>query len=265
MRVTLLVSSLENNTDELIEKMNIHSDAVMVNQCERDCISKKEFDFGTVTVIDSKDRGVGASRNLCIDNSYGDIVLFGDEDIVYDEGYEDKVIKEFENHPEADMIMVNVEVCDERRTYENRGFKKLSRFNIGRFPAYSIAVRRDVLTEKNLRFSLLFGGGAEFSNGEDSLFLKEAYDKKVRMYSSDVWVGKEIPRESTWFKGYTEKFFLDRGVLFAFLYGSFAWLWRIRFILTKKEMFKGEISRKKANSLMKKGIKIGKARKREAI
>lgn len=261
MRVTLLISSLQNNTDELIKKMNIKSDAVIVNQCAEDGIEKSEFDFGKIIVINSKERGVGLSRNCCIDNSFGDIVLFGDDDIVYDDGYAKKVSQEFENHPEADMIMVNVSVCEERRTYTNEGFKKLSRFNIGRFPAYSIAVKRDVLMRKNLRFSPLFGGGAKYSNGEDSLFLKEAFDKKVRMYASDVYVGKEIPRESTWFKGYTEKFFFDRGVLFAFLYGASAWIWRVRFILTKKEMFKGEISRKQANRLMKQGIRKGKQEK----
>lgn len=265
MRVTILISSLKNNADELIKKMNIESDAVIVNQCDEEGIEKQSFDFGEVTVISSKERGVGLSRNMCIDNSFGDIVLFGDDDIVYDEGYANRVAKEFENHPEADMIMVNVNVCDERRTYVNQGFKKLSRFNIGRFPAYSIAVKRDVLIEKNLRFSPLFGGGAKYSNGEDSLFLKEAYDKKVRMYASDVFVGKEVPRESTWFNGYTEKFFFDRGVLFAFLYGSFAWIWRIRFVLTKKEMFKGEISRKEANRLMKKGIKEGRLEKAKVV
>ncbi len=265
MRVTLLISSLNQNIDDLLTKMNIASNAVIVNQCDTNDICKKSFDFGEVTVISSNERGVGLSRNMCIDNSFGDIVLFGDEDIVYDSDYEEKVVNEFLNHPEAEMIMVNVAVCEERRTYENTEFKKLSRFNIGRYPAYSIAVKRDVLIDKKLRYSPLFGGGAKYSNGEDSLFLKEAYDKKVKMYASNVFVGKEVPRESTWFKGYTEKFFFDRGVLFAFLYGRSAWIWRIRFVLTKKEMFRGTIKRKEANRLMKQGIKMGKIEKAKVV
>jgi hypothetical protein len=46
-------------------------------------------------------------------------------------------------------------------------------------------------------------------------------------------------------------------VLFAFLYGKNAWLWRLRFILVKKEMFEGKIKRGEANRLMKEGIKEG--------
>ena len=77
------------------------------------------------------------------------------------------------------------------------------------------------------------------------------------MYATETHLGSETPGESTWFGGFTEKFFFDRGVLFAFLYGKAAWIWRIRFILTKKEMFKGSIGRKEADKLMKAGIKEG--------
>ncbi|MBO4347698.1 MAG: glycosyltransferase family 2 protein [Lachnospiraceae bacterium] len=256
MRVTLLISALNCDTDELIGKMHFSGDAVLVNQCDKDETS--EINEGRrILIVSSKERGVGLSRNMCIDNSFGDILLFSDDDIVYDEDYEKKVSDEFEKHPEADMIMFNVSVCEERRTYRNEGFKKLSRLNIGRYPAYSIAVKRDVLTDKNVRFSELFGGGAKYSNGEDSLFLKDAYESGMAMYATETEIAKEIPRPSTWFEGYTEKFFFDRGVLFAFLYGKSAWMWRLRFVLTKKQMFEGKIKRKEANELMKAGIKEG--------
>lgn len=257
MQLTLLISSLNNDIDELINKMNISSQAVIVNQCDKDDCKEIMRDTGKILAISSTSRGVGNNRNLCIANSFGDVVLFSDDDIVYDEGYEEIVINEFEKHPEAEMIMVNVRVCDERRTYTNESFKKLSQFNIGRYPAYSVAVRRDVLVNKKLEFSPLFGGGAKYSNGEDSLFLREAWKKGVKMYASNVCVGEEVPRPSTWFQGYTEKFFFDRGVLFAFLYGKSAWIWRLRFILTKKEMFTGTIGRSEANKLIKAGIKEG--------
>ena len=257
MSLTLLVSALNKNPDDLIESMHIASDAVIVNQCDHDSRREITGDSNRILIIESLTRGVGVNRNLCIDNSFGDIILFGDDDIVYDKDYAAKVVDEFNRHPEAELITFNVSVCDERRTYVNEGFKKLSSMNIGRYPAYSIAVKRDVLIDKKVRFSPLFGGGAKYSNGEDSLFLKDAFKSKISMYATDVHIGEEIPRESTWFNGYTKKFFHDRGVLFAFLYGKNAWLWRLRFILVKKEMFKGEIKRSEANRLMKEGIKDG--------
>lgn len=257
MSLTLLISSLKNNPEELIDKMHIESDAILVNQCDEESAFSIERESGVVRVFNTTDRGVGVSRNRCIDEAFGDVVLFADDDIVYEKNYADKVLIVFEEHPEAEMILFNIKVCDERRTYINEGFKKLTGFGVGRYPAYSIAVKTDVLKDKNLKFSPLFGGGAKYSNGEDSLFLRECIKKKVKMYSSDVYIAEEIPRTSTWFEGYTEKFFFDRGVLFAYLYGKTAWIWRIRFILIKKEMFTGKIKRKEANRLMKDGIKEG--------
>ena len=262
MSVTLLVSALNADVDELIAKMNIASDAVIVNQCDEEDVREIDSPF-KYRIISSTDRGVGLSRNRCIENAFGDIVVFSDDDIVYDQGYADKIEREFNAHPEADLMTFNVEVCDERRTYYNDRFKKLSGLNIGRYPAYSIALRRDVLVKKGLKFSPLFGGGAKYSNGEDSLFLKEALKKGVRMYASTVGIAREEPRPSTWFKGYTDKFFFDRGVLFAFLYGPAAFIWRIRFLLTKKEMFGGKIGRQEASKLIKAGIREGRKIKKE--
>ena len=258
MSVTLLVSALKADVDELIAKMNISSDAVIVNQCDENGRREVTGEH-RLAVISSTERGVGVSRNLCIANAFGDISLFSDDDIVYDAGYAEMVSGEFNSHPEADLITFNVDVCEERRTYHNDMFKKLNAYNIGRYPAYSIAVRTAVLKEKALSFSQLFGGGAKYSNGEDSLFLKEALKKGVRMFA------REEPRPSTWFEGYTEKFFFDRGVLFAFLYGNAAFIWRIRFLLTKKEMFTGKITRREAGKLIKAGIREGRKIKKENV
>ena len=104
MQLTLLISSLNNDVDELINKMNISSCAVIVNQCDKEDETVIEKDYGRIKVINSKGRGVGNNRNLCIDNSFGDIVLFADDDIVYDDGYEELVINEFQKHPEAEMM-----------------------------------------------------------------------------------------------------------------------------------------------------------------
>ena len=125
MQVTLLISALNQNIDELIKKMKFTGDAVIVDQCDKDGKEERKESDRTIKIILSSERGVGASRNLCIDNSFGDIVLFGDDDIVYDPDYAAKVSGEFEKHPEADIIMFNFDVCEERRTYRNEGVKKL--------------------------------------------------------------------------------------------------------------------------------------------
>ena len=261
MQLEMLISSVNAVPAELTTKMNIQCDAVLVNQCDMDADESFTQQNRTIRVFSRNERGVGKSRNLALKHAQGDILLFSDEDIVYKDGYVSLILDEFEKHPEAELLLFNVEVCPERKTYWNEGFFRVKWYNCGRYPAYSIAVRKEALDRSKVKYSELFGGGAKYSNGEDSLFLKECADSGIKMYATDVVIGREEARESTWFHGYTEKFFFDRGVLFAFLYGGLAWIWALRFVCTKKEMLQGEIKRKQAYRLIKAGIKQGKAEK----
>ncbi len=54
------------------------------------------------------------------------------------------------------------------------------------------------------------------------------------MYASPVTIGREQEEDSTWFSGYHEKFFYDRGVLYRFLYGHLAGIWALRFLLAHR-------------------------------
>lgn len=260
MKLELLISAVNAENDKLIAKMHVNSDAVLINQCGVEGEASVTVQDGTVRVLSFAEKGVGKSRNRAIDAASADLVLFADDDIVYDDGYAEKVIKEFEAHPEADAFFFNVEVVPERRTYFNTDFKRVHIWNGGRYPAYSIAVRREKLVESGVRFSELFGGGAKYSCGEDSLFIRDCLKAGLKMYRTTVTIGREEPRpggESTWFKGYDEKYFFDRGVLYAYLYGALAKLMGLRYVYAKREIMCREIPWQQAYRILKKGIKEG--------
>ena len=261
MKLELLISALNAEPDKLTEKMGITGDAVLINQCGRENSSVIEVRDGSVRVLSFAEKGVGKSRNRAIEAAEGDIVLFADDDIVYDDGYVDKVIKEFEAHPEADGLFFNFQVCEERRTYYNTDFKRVHLWNGGRYPAYSIALRSAALKSSGVRFSELFGGGAKYSCGEDSLFIRDCLKAGLKMYRTPVCIGREEPRpggESTWFKGYDEKYFFDRGVLYAYLYGALAAPMGFRYVYAKRKTMCRDIPWQQAYRLLKKGIKEGK-------
>ena len=259
MAVQLLISCVDKNIPELIEKMHLAGPAVIVNQCGHDGEAHLVVEGYPVDVYERKERGVGRSRNLALLKANQDICLFSDEDIVYTEGYQALIENEFAAHPEADGIMFQVEVDPSRKTYQNDAWGKVNRWNCGRYPAYSMAFRREKLQNTGVGFSLLFGGGATYSNGEDSLFISQLIKAGLAIYKSPVCIGEEIPRPSTWFTGYHEKFFFDRGVLYHFLYGTMAPVWGLRFAFCKRKEMCQDIPWPKAYKLILKGIKEGRS------
>ena len=260
MRLQTLVSCEKQNMDTIAETMNLGSDAIVINQCGENGYKEYDYKGNKICCYSFNEKGVGLSRNNALLRADADIVLFSDEDIRYNDGYAEKVLECFEGRPDADMLLFNFEVAKDRATYHTESEHRVTRLNCGRYPTYSFAIRREKLHKAGITFSLLFGGGAKYSNGEDSLFIRECIRKGFKIYALPVNLGREEPRPSTWFNGYTEKFFFDRGVLYKPLYGVLAKPLAIRFLLAHKSTFFGGESTevkewKQAYKLMKKGMK----------
>ncbi|MBD5452180.1 MAG: glycosyltransferase family 2 protein [Lachnospiraceae bacterium] len=255
MKLQVLVSAVNENAVDLAERMNLESDAIIINQTDYFDYEELKHKNRRIQCFALAERGVGLSRNNALLRAEGDIVLFSDEDIVYDAGYEKAVLDAFEAHPEADFLLFNMRVGQARATYYTKKFHRVHIWNAGRYPTYSFAVRREKLHAANVTFSLLFGGGAKYSNGEDSLFLKDCLKYGLKVYAIPIEIGQERERESTWFQGYTDKFFIDRGVLYHFLYGALAYPMAVRFIAAHGKVMCEEIPKKNALALMKKGIR----------
>ncbi len=254
MKLQVLVSAVNEDSSTLASRMHIESDAIIINQTNHFGYQEYTHNGRQIQCYELNEKGVGLSRNNALLRADGDILLFADEDIVYDKGYEKRILDAFAAHPNADFLLFNMRVGASRATYHTEKFHRVHIWNAGRYPTYSFAVRREKLHAAHVTFSLLFGGGAKYSNGEDSLFLKDCLRYGLKVYATPIEIGMERERESTWFQGYTDKFFIDRGVLYHFLYGRFAWLMAVRFIAAHGRVMCTEIPKKNALALMRKGI-----------
>lgn len=264
LRLQVLVATVDADVHGLAEQMNLQTDALIVNQCDRYGYEEFMHKGHTIRCFSMAERGVGLSRNTAFMRSDADICLFSDEDIRMEDGYEQKILQAFEENPDADLLLFNLEIDPSRATYHNASKHRVHWYNYGRYGIVETAVRREALLRANICFSLLFGGGARYSNGEDSLFLHDCLKRGMHLYTETATIGREILRESTWFHGYTEKFFFDRGVLYAYLYGGMAEIWTMRYLLAKKKTVCAEIPFSKALRLMREGILEGRdIRKRD--
>ncbi len=246
-----------NQTDrELLSKMNIQSDAMVGNQT--DTVAKTVFDYNgnKIEWFDWDERGVGLNRNNLLMRASADIILFADDDVVYDDGYRETVLKAFEEHPEADMIIFNVIPMPESiNPCRITKWHRIRWYNCLKYGAVRLAVRLSAMRESNVFYTLLFGGGAKYSSGEDSLFLMDCIKSGMRVYGYPADIGKVYFESSSWFKGFNEKYFHDKGIFFYFLSKRFSRLLCLQYCVRCAKLFSSYCQPKKAYSLMVEGIK----------
>ncbi len=258
MYKTLEVLAVTMNADSrsLVEKMNIQSDALIGNQADRYETEEYTYNGCRIKCFTTNERGVGLNRNNILMRATADIVLFADDDVVYDDGYKDMVLSAFNEHPKADVIIFNVVPIPESiNPCLITKWKKIGMLNCLKYGAVRIAAKRSAMQECNVYFSLLFGGGARFSAGEDSLFLADLVKKKLKVYAYPQKIGNVYFETSSWFVGFNEKYFKDKGIFFYFLSKRFSFLLCLQYVVRCRHLFKEYCKPKKALKLMLEGIK----------
>ncbi|MEK0313680.1 glycosyltransferase family A protein [Cohnella sp. 56] len=256
MGLQVLVSSLNQNVYSILKNMRIQTDAIIINQCERTEWIKLEHNGSIINFYSFNERGVGLSRNNALMRATASICLFADEDMTYVEGYEKIVCDAFKKNPDADLIVFNVPSMNpERPTYNILKSARVRWFNCLKYGAVSIAIRTEKVRQANVNFSLLFGGGAKYSAGEDSLFIVECLRKGLKVFTNTAVIGHVKQDNSTWFEGYTDKYFIDKGVFFSFVSRRLAGILSLHYAIRYRKKFKGIKSWREIYLLMKIGIR----------
>lgn len=253
MNVQVLIATMNQTDHSLLEKMNIHTDAIVGNQCDRNEIENFKYDDRCIKWLSFSEKGVGLNRNNALMRADADIVMFADDDMVFADNYEKTVKEAYEKLPQADIIIFDLKYPDTPRKPITK-IEKLSGRKCMRFGAARISAKLSSLRINGLNFNLCFGGGAQFSNGEDSLFLMDCIRKGLNIYSYPVVIAELQERESTWFKGYTDKFFFDKGVLFSLLFPGMCVPYALAHCFKKQRRYK-EYGWFNAYCMMLKGIK----------
>ena len=238
--------------------MNICSNVVIANQSDRDEVTRRDTRFGNVTMITTPTKGVGLNRNIALLASDGDILLFADDDVVYNDDMPVQVLRAFEDNPKADVIVFGINYIREGKIFEKRHHQKrrLHVWNALRYGTCTIAVRRSSILKHNITFNQNFGGGCPFSAGEDSLFIKSCFEHGLKIYSNSYVLGTCCKDSSTWFKGYNDKYFYDKGVLVRYLFPKTSYVFAMYFAANFKR--KTEIGVFRRIKLVYSGVWSGK-------
>lgn len=255
MRLEVLVSTMHQESIDFYKKLNINSDCIIINQTDKEAYDEVMDKGHKIRMISTKTRGLGRSRNIGLLNSKADIILLCDDDEVLEDDYVEKIMGEFENHPDTDFfIMKTIIYQDGKEIIKVKDDRELKLYNSLKYGSVHFAFKKEKIEKYNMSFSTYFGAGTDNGSGEDSLFLRDAFKNNLKVRSSTKLISKVYNDDSTWFTGYDEKHFFDKGQLAKALFPK-AYRLYIEYYLKGHENFMVDIDKKIARKKMLEGAK----------
>ncbi len=215
-RLEVLVATMRQDDFSLYDKMNIKTDALFMNQADRNDCAVQAFGANSARMYTTDTIGVSVNRNFCLMRAKGEICVLADDDIEYDDDYEQKILSEFDSNPKADVIIFNITTSTPEHGRIPPLIKKPGRMHIyskNPYGAPRMVFRRLSVLKACVSFSPFFGGGHMFSNGEDSIWLNALIKAGLKVYLSDKHIATVEYNESTWFTKDMKKRMYARGAL----------------------------------------------------
>lgn len=239
----------------IASKLQIEGHAIIANQCSEN--ASRHSTSNSVIYVNSQTKGIGVNRNLALLYASKDVVLFGDDDMKYRAGYSEVVLNAFNEIPDADLIVFNLDYKNSPVKNTRRQSSKIKRVRIWNslnYGAPRMAIRLSSQRKANIWFTTLFGGGAIYGAGEDCLFMLSALRHGLKVFAYPETIAETDLTSSSWFSGYGDKFFFDKGALFQAAFGAFSLPMMLQFIARHRDTW-AEYSAWNAFKFMRRGGK----------
>lgn len=243
MTLTLLIACMHEKDTSIIQRSNVQTDVVVVNQCDRDSV--EEFDFVNkkgktchAKFICTTERGLSRSRNMAIRNAWGDVCLICDDDELFPDDYKDIILKAYEEEPQADVIAFALDRKDHPKVFSKQK-SKLDFKGIGQTSSLQVTFKRQSVLAKGISFDVKMGSGTGNGGGEENMFLHTCRRAGLKMfYHPGVIAIIQETGKSKWFKGFNDQYFRNLGWVTRRIHGVFVGTaYLIMWILTHRKLY----------------------------
>ena len=252
MKLEILMSCMHQTDDRLVTKSNITGNVTVINQCDHDEVVEYPTAHGTARIYSTTQRGLTKSRNMAIEKSTADICMLCDDDELFVDNYEQLILDAYQNLPQADVIIFKM--VNRPPSFDDKVFRL-------RFPqtmkvsSWQISFRRQRLLDTGVRFDELLGAGSGNGAEEELNFLTDCEKAGLVLYYVPEAIASVAQEESTWFAGFTELFFENRGATTRYILGlPLASAYACYYIFRKKSMYSKDITPARALKATFRGI-----------
>ena len=252
MTLEILMSCMHQTDDALIAASQITGSAVVVNQCDREEERSYTTEHGTVRFLSTTQRGLTKSRNMAIAHSTADVCLLCDDDENFVPGYEEKILGAYEQLTQADVVIFKMvdRPCPFGDVPKPLKFPQTMHVS-----SWQISFRRKKLLEKGVRFDELLGAGTGNGAEEELKFLLDCQKAGLSIWYAPVEIARVAQTESTWFAGFNEKFFYNRGATTRYILGfPLAAAYAVFYVVKKRKKYQSQLSPVKAMKAIFRGI-----------
>ena len=201
----------------IIQRSNVQTDVLVINQCNENRV--QEFTFtnkdGKVCkakFINTTERGLSRSRNMAINNAWGDICLLCDDDEVLIDNYCDVIESGYYKYSNADVCLFDIIRNEKDGMISSTGDGQVGFIGILKSCSVQISFKRASVMKKGILFDTEMGSGTSNGAGEENKFLMDCKHNKLALFSCDVVIGSIMNQgKSQWFQSYNERYFLNKG------------------------------------------------------
>lgn len=258
MAISVLISCMHQNDTSIVSRSNVRTNAVVVNQCAKDSVEESSFDSSDgkpfhLRFISTTERGLSRSRNMAIRNADDDICLIMDDDETLKDDYAETMSKAYSQYPEADVIIFKLD--NSGKEYGLRP-KRLGYLGVLKVASWQISFRRKSIIDNDIMFDVEMGSGTGHGAGEENAFLYECLHKGLKIQYVPATIASLSPDSaSQWFKGFTPRFFLERGwATKRYMGKTVATLYALYYAVKKHGMYRQDCPMPTAIKCMLKGI-----------
>lgn len=260
MKLEVLVSTMnlknEEETETLIKKMHIQGKAVVINQITAQNIAKTTKEDGSFRVYSYNEKGLSKSRNIAIDKLEADIGVIADDDVIYNEKYEETITKAYEKYPDADIIAFYVQSKNESRPIRKQKTHKVNFITAMRIRSVQITLKK----ESKIKFDEEFGIGSKYNRGEENIWLYDCMKSGKKVYYINEEIGEVLQKQSSWYSGMDEEFLKSEGAVFYRISKKFYWILDLQYAIRKRKYYKHNMSTIEAFKYLRQGSKTYKNR-----
>lgn len=251
MKINVYISTINNTYSNINFKRLLVENLTIINQRPVDLSNKyKETLIDNVTWVDIDQKGLSMSRNFAIEHADSSYVYLTDDDVEIYKGFEKTISEVATEYSEYDVLAFKIDGLNDYETEKDISYRKSLSLS-----SVQLVYKLDFLHKYHLRFDERFGTGSKYSMGEENIFLFDALKSDAKIKYLPIEIGKLHDSESTWFKGFNQKYFFDRGATYARMFGKpVGFLVSLAFCAMKFKLYKETINPFKAYKSMVRGI-----------